>query len=60
MCVRIDVSEPDGFCEELMRLAMTDIDSYWKRLVSTGLRFLQEQGSADAAAVICRVVQRVL
>jgi len=31
---------------------MTDIDPYWKRLVSTGLRFLQEQGNADATAVI--------
>ncbi len=31
---------------------MTYIDPYWKRLVSTGLRFLQEQGNADAVAVI--------
>ena len=31
---------------------MSDIDPYWKRLVSTGLRFLQEQGNIDAVAVI--------
>lgn len=31
---------------------MSNIDSYWKKLVSTGLRFLQEHGNADAVAVI--------
>lgn len=31
---------------------MTDTNPYWKRLVSTGLRFLQEQGKTDAVAVI--------
>lgn len=31
---------------------MSDYNQYWKRLVSTGLRFLQEQGNADAVAVI--------
>ena len=31
---------------------MSDMDPYWKKLVSTGLRFLQEQGNADAVAVI--------
>ena len=31
---------------------MTDIGAYWKRLVSTGLRFLQEQGNTAAVAVI--------
>ena len=31
---------------------MTDMNPYWKRLVSTGLRFLQEQGKTDAVAVI--------
>lgn len=31
---------------------MSNIDPYWKRLVSTGLRFLQEQGNNDAVAVI--------
>lgn len=31
---------------------MTDYNPYWKRLVSTGLRFLQEKGNSDAVAVI--------
>lgn len=31
---------------------MSDYNQYWKRLVSIGLRFLQEQGNADAVAVI--------
>ncbi len=31
---------------------MPDMDSYWKRLVSVGRRYLQEQGNVDAVAVI--------
>ena len=31
---------------------MPDIHPYWKRLVSTGLRFLKEHGNIDAVAVI--------
>ncbi len=31
---------------------MSDYNQYWKRLVSTGLRFLQEQGNIEAASVI--------
>ena len=31
---------------------MPDYNHYWKQLVSTGLRYLQEQGNTDAAAVI--------
>ncbi len=31
---------------------MSDYEPYWKALVSTGLRFLQEKGNTDAAAVI--------
>lgn len=31
---------------------MTDINPYWKKLVSTGLRYLQDQGKTDAVAVI--------
>lgn len=31
---------------------MSNVDSYWKRLVSTGLRYLQDQGKTDAVAVV--------
>ena len=31
---------------------MSDTNLYWKALVSTGLRYWQEQGNTDAAAVI--------
>ena len=31
---------------------MSNMDPYWKRLVSTGLRYLQDQGKADAVATI--------
>ena len=31
---------------------MFEIEPYWKALVSTGLRFLQEKGNTDAVAVI--------
>ena len=31
---------------------MPDENRYWKRLASTGFRLLQQQGNADAAAVI--------
>lgn len=31
---------------------MSNVDPYWKRLVSTGLRYLQDQGKTDAVAVV--------
>lgn len=31
---------------------MSNMDSYWRRLVSTGLRYLQDQGKADSVAAI--------
>ena len=31
---------------------MSEYNQYWKKLVSIGLRFLQEQGNTDAVAVI--------
>lgn len=31
---------------------MSDINIYWKQLVSTGLRYLQERGNSNAVAVI--------
>ena len=31
---------------------MSNMDPYWRRLVSTGLRYLQDQGKADAVAAI--------
>lgn len=38
---------------------MSDINSYWKKRVSTGLRFLQDQRKVDAVSVIKNAVLEV-
>lgn len=38
---------------------MSDMDQYWKRLVSTGFRFLQEHANVDAITVIKKATLNV-
>ncbi len=38
---------------------ISDLEPYWKKLVSTGLRFLQDQGNTAAVAVIKNAILSV-